>query len=413
MDAINRHDRFNYRIAYIMSRFPKISETFILNEIVTMQQLGTDIRIFPLLRQKTKLRHKQAESLVQSAYFSPFLSPAIIKSQWYFIKKSPLRYIKLWIKRLWHSLPSANFFFGTLGILPKSVHNARLMLELDIKHIHAHFATHPTVSAMIIHELTGIPFSFTAHGSDIHVRRTMLCQKIARASFAVAISGYNRDLMLKTCPHIDADKIKMIHCGVDISEFTAMKKKNKTLHIINVARFEQVKGHTVLIRACRRLKNRDIPFSCHLIGHGPLFSAIQKQVKRMNLQDDITFYGNLTQDRVKEKLADADVFVLASVPTRSGKREGIPVVLMEAMATELAVISSRLSGIPELITHQHDGFLISPGDDEELAAILEKLYRKKELSNKWAKNASKRIFSDFNLLTNTRNKLLEMEKTIA
>jgi len=202
------------KVAYIMSRFPKISETFILNEMIALKKKGIRIEIFPLIRERQKVVHEEAAALVDSVNFFPLMSVSIVKANWFFFHKQPLTYVRTLISILKGTFGSLNFFFGALGIFPKSVRFAQEMMDLGVNHVHAHFATHPTVSAFIINRLTGIPYSFTAHGSDLHVERRMLDKKVEMASFVITVSAYNKKVIIDDCGEMVRNKIHVIHCGI-------------------------------------------------------------------------------------------------------------------------------------------------------------------------------------------------------
>jgi glycosyltransferase involved in cell wall biosynthesis len=161
--------------------------------------------------------------------------------------------------------------------------------------------------------------------------------------------------------------------GVEAATSDRTPRSDRRLQILCVASYEEVKGHRHLIAACRLLRARGVGFECHLIGDGPLRADVRRRIDAAGLHDDVRMHGPLPRADVARHLGAADVFVLASAPTAGGKREGIPVVLMEAMAAELPVVSSRLSGIPELVDDGRSGFLVEPGDVEGLAAALERL----------------------------------------
>jgi colanic acid/amylovoran biosynthesis glycosyltransferase len=286
------------------------------------------------------------------------------------------------------------------------------MENLEIQHVHAHFATHPAVAGLVIKRLTGIPYSFTVHGSDLHVERRMLCKKIEAASFAVAVSLYNKGVMVRECGQRVFDKIHVVHCGVDTKFWRATNNTSsrQNLHLVCVASFEEVKGHTVLVEACKNLAERGVGFTCHLVGEGPLKQAIEELIADHNLGKQIRLHGALPRTGVRDLLADADVFVLASVPTSEGKREGIPVVLMEAMSCGLPVVASDLSGIPELVLNQVCGILVPPADARRLADALEALYKDPELRTKMGRVGRERIVDEFSLSKNAL-RLLELFET--
>jgi len=401
------------RIAYIMSRFPKLTETFILYEILAIEKQGAAVEVFPLLKERTKTCHPEARQIVARAHFHPFMSPRILLAQWHFIRRSPGKYFTLWLDVLRSTFGSFNFFFGALGIFPKTVLFAYEMEKLQIQHIHAHFANHPALSAFIIHRLTGIPYSFTAHGSDLHVERKMLDKKLRSALFAVTVSSYNKNLMTEECGEGVRDRIHIIHCGVDTNLFQPRAERTNAsefkgvFQILCVASFEEVKGHRYLVEACRLLADREIEFTCHLVGDGPLRRKIETQIEYSKLADKIQLHGALPRNQIITMLGNADAFVLASVPTKQGKREGIPVVLMEAMSSGLPVVASNLSGIPELVEDGISGILTPPKDSQLLARALAELYGNPMLRSRMGKSGREKVLDEFSLEKNT-SKLLKL-----
>lgn len=394
------------RVAYIMSRFPKLTETFILYEMMAMERMKVHIGVYPLLREKTHVMHPEALPFVETAHFHPFISLSIIRAHFYFLWRKPRTYLgALWtlLRANWGSF---RFFVGALGIFPKSVFFARQMEIEEIHHVHAHFASHPAAAAFIIHRLTGISYSFTAHGSDLHRDRHMLLEKVAEAEFVVAISDYNKRLIISECRENYQDKVMVIHCGVDTDVFqfrsneTSFEKGEKPFMILCVGTLHEVKGQTYLIEACRILQEKGVDFVCHFVGGGPDEFALRKFSAAVGLSERIYFHGRQKQERIAQLLQDADVLVAPSVPTDDGRREGIPVVLIEAMSSGVPVIGSDLSGIPELILHESTGLLVPPRDALALAIALERYYREPVLRKSFALAGREIVVKEFNLYGN-------------
>lgn len=386
----------------MMSRFPKISETFILFEILEQERLGHTVEVFPLLRENQPVTHPEAERITARAHFHPFISLPIILANFSFLLKRPLIYCKTFFEVIGGTLGSMNFLLGALMYFPKAVRFAYEMQQLGIEHIHAHFCNHPAVVALIIHRLTGIPYSFTAHGSDLHKDKRMLDKKVAASAFAVTVSSFNKGEMIKACGEALREKIHIIHCGIDPEVFLPTEKKNgkRALRIICVGSYEEVKGHKYLVDACRLLRERGIDFVCDLIGDGPVREQVKKQIADLNLRDKVIIHGSRKRQEVADMMRAADVKVLASVPTAEGKREGVPVVIMEAMATGLPVISSQLSGIPELVDNGRTGILTQPGDAKALADALQKLHENPTLRFNMGHAGREKVLREFNMKIN-------------
>lgn len=363
-------------VAYMMSRFPKLTETFILCEMLAVERQGIQVALYPLLRERATVMHPEAASWVARARFQPFLSWAVVQAQARFLRRNPRAYLgTLWAltRDNWGSL---NFLVGGLAIFPKTVYFAEQMMAEGVEHVHAHFANHPAAAAFIVHRLTGIPYSFTAHGSDLHVDRHMLRRKVAEADFVVAISRYNREMILEECGPQFAEKVAVIHCGVDTRAFqpTDRQEPNTRLALLCTGTLHEVKGQTYLIEACRLLRERGIDFVCRFVGDGPDRAALETQVQRAGLTGQVHLLGLRTREQVADLLSQTDIVVTPSVPTRTGKREGIPVVLMEAMGSGVPVVASGISGIPELVEHERSGLLVPPRNAPALADAIERLH---------------------------------------
>lgn len=390
------------RIAYIMSRFPKITETFILYEILALEARGVRVAVWPLLREHESVVHPEAQRLLRRIRFHPFLSLPILRANLHYALHRPGAYFSVLAEVLRRTWGCANFFVGALGIFPKSVRFAWEMSRSGVTHVHAHFATHPAVAAFVIHRLTGLPFSFTVHAHDLQVDTRMLAAKTAAAEFVVAISEHNREAILAECGPGVREKIHVIHCGVDteVFRFAPRSRTEGPLRILNIARFHEVKGHRFLVDACHLLRKRGVAFRCDLVGDGPWRARIEKSVRAAGLAEHVILHGARARPEVVQFLAKADVLALPSVVATSGEREGIPVSLMEAMAAGMPVVASELSGIPELVEDGVCGLLVKPGDAEALAGALQRLAADPDLRERLGRAAAAKVRSEFDLKTN-------------
>jgi colanic acid/amylovoran biosynthesis glycosyltransferase len=394
------------KVAYIMSRFPKITETFILYEMLAMEQQGVQIELYPLLRERTTVMHPEAIPFVERAHFQPFISWPILRAHLHFLWRKPRAYLgALWtlLRANWGSF---RFFIGALGFFPKTVYFAYMMTAEGIMHVHAHFASHPAAAAFIIHRLVGIPYSFTAHGSDLHRDRHMLLEKVAEAAFVVPISTYNKEMIISECNGQFRNNIAVIHCGVDTQVFrphaenSLPQRGSGPLTILCIGTLHEVKGQTYLIEACRLLHERGIDLACHFVGDGPDLAALTKQVVQAGLADQVHFHGRLTRAEVADLLRNVDVVVTPSVPINNGRREGIPVVLMEAMSSGVAVVASGISGIPELVEDERTGLLVAPRDPQALANALERLHDDPKLRRRLGWAGRDKVVQEFDLYKN-------------
>jgi glycosyltransferase involved in cell wall biosynthesis len=390
-------------IAYLMSRFPKVSETFILYEILELERLGMQVEIFPLVHELENVAHPEAQALVDRAHYSRLAAPAVLAAQFYWLFKRPAAYLRTWWQSIRGNLGSRKFLIRAVAIVPQAALFARQMEALSVKHIHAHYATHPALAAYVIHQLTGLPYSITAHAHDIYVERPMLEEKIRAASFVVAISEYNKRLLGELYGNAAAEKTIVIHCGIDPAVFQPrpVKERSGPFTIVCVASLQDYKGHPYLVDACAQLKAQGLDFRCLCIGEGEDRPQIEAQIARHGLHDYVQLLGQQPRNRVSELLAQADVMVLPSVVTASGKKEGIPVALMEALAMELPVVATAISGVPELIEDGKTGLLAPERDSQALAMALQRLCHEPELGKQFAAAGRDKVLREFNLHINT------------
>ncbi len=234
----------------------------------------------------------------------------------------------------------------------------------------------------------------------------MLDRKVDAAAFAVTISEFNKNVILEECGEQVRDKIRVVHCGVDPEVFTPRERRaasegdDPRMRLLCVASYEEVKGHRYLIEACQLLRDRHVEFQLDLVGEGPCRAEVEQHIDEANLGDRVIMHGAQPRDVVRRMMSDADIMCLPSVPTAQGKREGIPVVLMEAMASGLPVLSSRLSGIPELVDDGISGMLVEPRDSAGIAAALEHLSKDADLRVRMGAGGREKIEAHFNLQQN-------------
>lgn len=389
-------------IAYIMSRFPKITETFVLYEIVELERRGARVEVFPLVREREGLMHAEAQALAARANHAHPASPAVLAAQGYWLRRRPAAYARAWLRALAGNLRSPKFLLRALAVVPQAAWFARRMRELGVTHVHAHWASHPTLAAYVVHELAGLTYSFTAHAHDIYVERPMLAEKLRRARFAVTISEHNRRLLSDLYGALAA-KVAVVRCGVDPAFFRPRPARPlpEAPLLLCVASLEAYKGHAYLLEACARLKAAGQRFHCLLVGEGELRAPLEAQVARLGLAGEVALLGRQPRERVGELMAQADVMVLPSVIDADGKREGIPVALMEALACELPVVATAISGVPELVVHERTGLLVPERDAAALAAALLRLCRDEALGRRLGAAGRAHVVEHFNLATNT------------
>lgn len=412
------------RIAYVMSRFPRLTETFILYEILALERRGVQVEIYPLLRErKTRVHpdgasvirkavdlmsrderqvvmHPEAQQLTSRVHYSPLLDVGIVATNLRQLLRRPSAYLGALIALVRHNVGSSNYLLGGLATFPLAVSIGAQMQRAGIMHLHAHFANHPTAAAFVIRRIFGIPFSFTGHGADLQVDQHMLRQKIQEASFVRAISEDGRDLLAAHAPPAARTKLTVVPCGIDTGSFDLGLPRDAIgdpATLLCIATLYEVKGHAYLFEACAHLLRHGRMVRCLLVGDGPDRRALEERVERLGLTAHISFLGQRVRTEVVNLMHRADVLVVPSIPTSSGRREGLPVVLMEGMAAGVPVVASDISGIPEIVEHEVTGLLVPPKDPEALATAIDRLLSDPALRRSVVAAGRRRVQERFDL----------------
>lgn len=402
------------RIAYIMSRFPHLPETFILREMMELERQGLEIALYPLILQPQAVIHPEAASWLQRAHPQPWLSGAVIAANLRRFFSSPGLYLSSLAQTFTANLPSPKFLLRALALFPKIVRMAAQMQQEGITHIHAHYATHPAFAAWLIHRLTGIPYSITVHAHDLYVDQTMLGPKVRQAAFVVAISEFNRRFLAQHLGPWAEEKTQVIHCGIAPQNYTPRPPEapRARFEILSIGSLQPYKGQTYLIAACRLLKEQGFSFHCRIVGGGELRQELQTQIDRAGLQTEVELTGPQTQQAVARMLAEADCYLQPSIITASGKMEGIPVSLMEALACALPVIASDISGISELVRPGETGWLTPQKDPAALAQAILDVQARPQEARRRAAAGRELVLRDFEISENVGQLSLLLNKSV-
>ena len=379
------------KIAYLTGEYPRATDTFIQREVAALRKLGFDIATCSIRR--TGPEHLTGPEQVAEAAQTFVVLEAILRPAAHLAAlRQPGRYFRA-LALAWRTAPK-----GVKGRLYQLIYFAEAVALADylrrnqVQHLHNHIAKASCTVAMLASILSGIPFSFTMHGPDdffeaVHWR---LDEKIARARFVAAISDFARSQGMLYARRQDWAKIHVVHCGVDPARYAGVAK-GRGGDLLFVGRLAAVKGVPVLFDALALARQTRPDLHLTLIGDGPERAALQAEAKPLG--DAVRFVGYQSQDAVARALMQADALVLPSFA------EGVPVVLMEAMAAGLPVIATRIAGIPELVQDGVSGVLVPPGDANALAmAILAAL---SDPAQKTAMGAAGRakVMRDFNIQT--------------
>jgi len=382
------------KVAYVVSLFPCWSETFILNEIIELTKKGFDVEIFSIRRDLEKFIHNKAKPFIGRTTYINFLKIPLSFLHW--LLKKPQIILSFFRMVLFQKYKSKDKLFKNIWCVFVGCFFANVALKKKVKHIHAHFATYPAFVAMVVSKLTGVPFTFTAHAHDIFLDKALLKEKAAEAKTIITISDYNRRHIIDYCKDGLDSKTKVIHCGIDVSEYPRSEGEKKKNIIVSVGRLIRMKGFDYLIRACRVIKDK-VDFKCLIIGDGPQYKYLSQLIENYGLKDKIILKGVIDNSALKDVLKDAKVFVLPSVWDNNEGQDGIPLVLIEAMALGVPVISTKISGIPELIKDRETGILIELENTHLFAEKIVEVMRDKQLQNKLSSNARRKVEREFNL----------------
>jgi glycosyltransferase involved in cell wall biosynthesis len=389
-------------IAYLVEKFPSLTQTFVYREVTELREQGISPQVFSIWPSYPHDLSEEAIPLVKDTfYIFPNTWLSFIQVNLRYFLTRPFRYLMALffvvfqpnepMLNRWRSI--RHFIYGMLAI--------REIERRNIQHIHAHFGWSASSIALIANRLLDIPFSLTLHAHGIYIDRLLLKAKLKYSRFVVTISEYNRQFLSKLFPedHLE-DKIHVVRCGLDPDVFTpppspALAKDEFT--IVGVGQLDPRKGFHVLIEACRYLAEREVSFRCHILGEGGERDRLEALIDKYNLHKRVLLPGRITQEKLRRLLRKADASALPCIWDKSGDLDGIPVSLMETMAMEIPSVSTTVSGIPELIDHEHNGLLVSPGDPVALANALERLKSDPELRHRLGKAGRETVIHEFNI----------------
>jgi glycosyltransferase involved in cell wall biosynthesis len=299
-------------------------------------------------------------------------------------------------------------------IFLKAVALAYALRTVSVQLLHTHFAWLSGAASRVISRLLDMPFTVTVHAYDIYASNDLLCLTARSASQIIAISEYNKKAVLGMCPGLSEDLISIIHCGINLELFAPSDKSSRkdSLSILSVGSLIRKKGHDYLIRACQQLKARGIEFRCTIIGGGSNEAALKQLVRDCDLEDCVVLAGACRREDVLDAYRRSDLFVLASVVAKSGDMDGIPVVLMEAMAMYIPVISTQISGIPELVRHKETGWLVPERNAEAVAEAIVHLANDGGLKAQLARNGRALVEREFEIKGNVSRLINVFEKVV-
>jgi glycosyltransferase involved in cell wall biosynthesis len=384
------------RLGYLYSRYPVLSQTFCDAEMLALERLGFELEIGSVYPPLTSLRHEHTACLRAPIHYAP--PQEILK-----ISEKNAKTDGKWPRNL---VDRHERKYGPSVKAEQRARNALYFADhfkrRGVDHVHVHFANRAAHTAMFLKEISGIPFSVTAHGQDFMKdlgNDDLLREICAAAEFVAAETDYSRDLLRQRCPN-SATKIYRVYNGMDLTRFPARHygmSEDTVPRIISIGRLIAFKGFEYLLDACAELARRGLNFTCEIIGDGPLRGDLEARIRKLNLSDRVHLLGSLSQGAVLERLWAADIFALPSVTDTQGASDVFPTVIIEAMAASRPVVSTHLAGIPESVVHGETGLLVPPGDTMALAEALARLIQDPKLRLHYGRAGRDRIEQHFRI----------------
>jgi len=388
------------KVLYLSSVLPKRSETFVYREILGLQALGLDIGVASLYPPEKDLGEEKLDRMAASAVtvYGSGYGHLLLDALAFFLRH-PLRGTAAMAIAKWDAIFAGDLKFRDR---PKVVFQglaalalARRLSRSNYTHLHIHMAHAATTVGMYAAKALGVPFSFTGHAADLFRERCLLEQKLRRAAFVACISKWHRDWYRTICQRPDSE-YPIIRCGVDVPDAPLPARSGPPLTLLGLGRLVPKKGFDVLVNACRILADEGVALECTIAGDGPELDHLRSLADGL----PVRFPGAVAHRDVPALLEGKDVFVLPCQISRDGDRDGIPVVLMEAMARGICAVSGDLPTIRELICDGRDGCLVTPGDAGSLASCLRKLAAGPALRASLAREGRKCIEEEFSSAKN-------------
>ncbi len=381
------------KIAYLASLYPAVSHTFVLREVLALRARGHDVGTFSIRRPaphdiKGDAAQREAE---RTRWLVPG-QPASYARAFAWLSGRPER------ARRALALSQAGGDFSlreramASAYYAEAVQLAHWLVPEGFEHLHCHFGNSGSSTAMLAAELTGIPFSITCHGSELNdAAKFRLAQKAAQAAFMVCVSKFGRARLMQITEPDLWSRFEVVRCGVENIQASPLPSHDGPGRIVCVARLSAEKAHLVLLSALAELALRGQAFHCALVGDGPMRATIEARLEALGLSTRVTLTGALSPEQVAAEYERADIVVLASFS------EGVPVVLMEAMAHGRPVVATRVGGVAELVVNGQSGYVVAPGDALELADALGTLLSDRGRAAAMGRAGSSAVWQEFSV----------------
>jgi glycosyltransferase involved in cell wall biosynthesis len=406
--------RSDKQIGYLLRSYPRLSQTFILNEILALEKIGVSIQIFALTNPHEKVVQMQVDQVQAPVhYLDEDIQPRSLRNMLNENAQVAWLHLKGYLRSLVYIAANNRIDKGYTAssrweCFLQAIHLIYLLVLKErrtgkkIDHLHAHFAHDPALIAYLVHGITGIPFSFTAHARDLYqVPDKVLTDRIHQATAVITCCRANLEYLNRIAPS-DQSKFSLVYHGVNLKDFQPIPDLGaspvaKQPLILSVGRLVEKKGFQDLLQALLRVKERGQQFRCAIYGDGPLCQQLERWIEEHSMASHVTLMGDSTQQELISVYQNATLFILTPVQTEDGDRDGIPNVLLEAMAVGLPVITTAVAGIPELVDNNQNGLLYQPHDVEGISAGIIELLRNAEKRRQLGDAASRKVKEQFDI----------------
>jgi len=384
------------RVAFILPEFPNLTGTFYMNEIAEVRK---HMKACVLAIRRGEQTQDVSDALLEDACFLEEGEKSLFTDHLVAAARRPLGYVRALVLAL------RGRRFGMLKRFRLMPFWARYLTRRGYTIMHAHFADLATEAAMMLTRLTGIPFSFSAHAYDIYIDPRWMRRKVREAKFVLTCTEYNRQYMLEHLIEPEDGPLYRQYHGLDVTKFEPKgrppRKKGDGMTLLTIGRMVEKKGMIYVVRACALLAEKGMDFNLVMVGDGPLRDDLRACVRELGLEDRVTFPGPLRHEQLVPVYQESDCYVLPCVVLPNGDRDGIPNTIAEAMCMEVPVISTRISGIPELLRDGETGLAVDGHSAEAVADAITRFYEDPELAGRLAKAAHEQILDVFDVAKNS------------
>ncbi len=384
------------RVGYVLKVFPRVSETFVINEVLALESFEQPVSVFSLHHPAESVAHGILDRLQAPVHYVEDVEA----------DEDYVAAARRWLTRRLEVDRRKRDLYLPRKYVRLALGLARLGLASRVEHFHAHFASRSGHVALLAANLAGISYSITAHAKDIYhsdVDLDVLRWKIRHAKFVATVTDYNLRYLKAVLgdDYETAKKVIRIYNGVELSRVHSdLPASSGPPLLLGIGRLVEKKGFDVLIDACRILRDAGSTFRCEIVGGGDLECVLSRQIANLDLSDVVTLRGSLTTEQVALRLREAAVVTLPCVVGGDGNVDALPTVLLEAMAAGRALVSTRVSGVPEIVEHECNGLLVEPGDASSLASALAALPAHPERAAEMGRHGRRLAAEKFDLYKN-------------